>query len=270
MSHTNHDLARLTTVSVSAVVCLVGGFIGSGAAGGTPVAEAADGALSAEATLLAPAGAAFVIWSVIYLGLIAYAVWQWLPCQRGAHAPRHRAVGWWVAASMLLNTAWLLTIQAGWLSFSVVVIVALALVLGCAVRSLLVAPPSGWSDRIITDGTLGLYLGWVTVATCANVTAALVAAGVTPDRPASEWIALAVLVVALLLALALTRGSGGNLGIALAAGWGIAWIGVGRLDGRPESLLVGWAAVAVVAVLVVGAALVGRVSIRSGRTPVAA
>lgn len=258
MSPSRDDLARLVTVSVSAVVCVVGGFIGSGAAGGTPVAEAADGALSAEATFLAPGGPAFSIWSIIYLGLIVYAVWQWLPEQRGSNAERHRAVGWWVAASMLLNTGWLLTVQAGWLTVSVVVILALALVLGFAVRALAATPPSGWPDRVITDGTLGLYLGWVTVATCANVTAALVAAEVTPDSPLAEWVGVAVLVVALALVLVLTRSSGGNLAIALAAAWGVAWIAVGRLDGRPASEIVGWAGVLTAVVVLAGAAVLAR------------
>ena len=68
------DRVRQATVAVSAVVAIIGAFMGSGAAGGTPIDRAAGGALSATATPIAPAGPAFSIWSVIYLGLIAYAV----------------------------------------------------------------------------------------------------------------------------------------------------------------------------------------------------
>ena len=67
------DLARQLTVAVSAVLAVIGSFIGSGAAGGTPVQDAAGGALAADATLIAPGSGAFSIWSLIYFGLLAYA-----------------------------------------------------------------------------------------------------------------------------------------------------------------------------------------------------
>lgn len=73
------DTVRQVVVVVSAVVAILGSFIGSGAAGGVPIQDAAGGALSASATPIAPAVPAFSIWSIIYLGLVAYAVWQLLP-----------------------------------------------------------------------------------------------------------------------------------------------------------------------------------------------
>ncbi len=88
------------------VVC---SFLGSGAGAGTPVSEAAGGALSSDATAVAPGGAAFSIWTLIYLGLIGLAVWQALPGHR-ANA-RQRQAGWWIAASMLLNATWILAVQ---------------------------------------------------------------------------------------------------------------------------------------------------------------
>ena len=52
-----------------------------------------------------PAGYVFAIWGVIYLGLIAYTVFQALPAQRAN--PRLRATGWWVALGGLANSAWI-------------------------------------------------------------------------------------------------------------------------------------------------------------------
>src|SRR5690625_7537394 len=69
----------LTTVAVGVAIVL--SFLGSGALGGTPINAAADGALSADATPFAPAGPAFSLWSVIYAGLVGYAVYQLLPAQ---------------------------------------------------------------------------------------------------------------------------------------------------------------------------------------------
>ena len=243
MNALGQDRARQTTVTVSLVVCIVGSMYGAGVFGPPAVADAAGGALAADATLLAPGGPAFSIWSLVYLGLAVYTVWQWLPAQTGAS--RHRRTGWLAAASMLLNCAWLLTVRGDLLWLSVVVIVALVLVLGLVVARLADDPPGSRADAWITDGTFGLYTGWVAVATCANVTAVLVDAGVRPDRALAEAAALAVLAVVGVLALALARRTRGNVGIGLAMGWGLAWIAVGRLTDAPESTVVGAGALVV-------------------------
>ncbi|WP_353082878.1 hypothetical protein [Tessaracoccus lapidicaptus] len=253
------DRIRQVVVTASAVFMIIGTLFGIGVIG-TRVEESAGGSLSATATLVAPAVSAFSIWSVIYMGLIAYVVWQWLPAN--AAAPRARAIGWLAAWSMVLNASWLLVTQVGQLWLSVVVIVALALVLGTLVRRLTVIAPRssrGWIDaeRVVVDGTFGLYLGWVSVATIANITATLVAAGVDPGRPASEFFAVAVLVVAAVLGVILARTLGGRLAVAAAMAWGLSWIAVGRITDAPESLPTGIAA-AVAAVVVVGAALAVR------------
>jgi hypothetical protein len=238
---TKGDLARATAVTLSEIACVAGSLWGAGVFGGAAVAESAGGALAADATLLAPAGPAFAIWSVIYLGLAAYTVVQWLPGRLSA--PLHRRIGWWVAASMLLNAGWLIVVRAGWLPVSVIVIVVLALVLGAVVRRRSATVTIPRLDAIVVDGTIGLYVGWVSVATCANVTAWLVAAGVRPPPGLAELAAVLVLLVALGIGLLLIRAGRGNPAIALAMIWGIGWIAVGRLSGEPASVMTGVAAV---------------------------
>ena len=161
--------------------CIVGTLVGVGVIG-TRVAESSGGALSADATLLAPLGPAFSIWSVVYAGLAAYTLWQWLPAS--STDPRARSTGWLAAASMVLNAGWLLVTQQGWLWASVVVILALVAVLGVLVQRLAdLGPAPSLVQRVVVDGTFGLYLGWVAVATCANITATLVAEGVETSSP---------------------------------------------------------------------------------------
>lgn len=184
---------------------------------------------------------------MIYLGLAAYTAWQWLPSQTTREV--HRRVGWLAAASMVLNAAWLLVTQQGWIWLSVGVIFALALVLGVLLRRLTMLGTEGLLDRVVLDGTFGLYLGWVAVATCANVTAALVADGVEPGPVVSDVAAVLVLAVVAALGLVVARRLGGRYAVAAAMGWGLAWITVGRVTDEPESLVTGVAA-AVVAVLV--------------------
>ena len=100
--------------------------------------DAAGGALAADATLVAPGTGAFAIWTLIYLGLLAYAVWQFLPAQRTA--ARHRRLGYPIAASLLLNGAWILSVQFDRLGLSVPIIVALLVVLVVAFRTCLALP----------------------------------------------------------------------------------------------------------------------------------
>lgn len=226
----NKDRLRQIVVAASAVVALAGSFIGSGAAGGTPIQNAANGALSADATLIAPYGPAFVIWSVIYLGLVLYAVWQFLPAQKTAR--RHRLLGYPAAASLLLNAAWILSIQFDQLWLSVPVIIVLLAVLAWIFVLLVRNRPFNTGDAIVTDGTMGLYLGWVCVATAANISAVLVAGGFTGfGLDANIW-AVAVLAVAAAVGVMLAMYGKGRFAPTAALCWGLIWVAVARLNGE--------------------------------------
>ena len=246
------DRLRQVAVTVAELFCVVGTLVGVGVIG-TRVAESSGGALAADATLIAPAGPAFAIWTPIYLGLAGFTVYQWLPTQTAE--PRHRAIGWLAAASMVLNAAWLLVTQQDWIWVSVVVMAALVVTLGLLVRRLQEHPSYGHGETVLVDGTFGLYLGWVAVAACANVTAALVASGVDPggyrrrarrrrrDRRGSR--ASGVL---------LARRLGGRWAVAVAMAWGLLWIAWGRLAAEPRSVVVALAAVVAAVVVLVAAA----------------
>lgn len=220
-------------VLVSGLVATTGAFLGSGVLGGTPIAEAAGGWLNEDSTPLAPALAAFRIWSVIYLGLLAYSVWQLLPAQR--RSARQRWLRPWAVAAMLLNAAWIWTVQLGWLNLSLAVIVVLLAVLGRILRLLVRTGSEGRVDAVVVDGTFGLYLGWVTIATVANTSAVLAAAGVV-DLGVPVWLAASVvLAAAALIGVATAWRSGGRIAPALALAGGLTWITVGRLDGGLQS-----------------------------------
>jgi hypothetical protein len=247
------DRVRQVVVTAAAVFMIVGTLFGIGVIG-TRVEESSGGSLSATATLLAPAVRAFSIWSVIYAGLVAYVVWQWLPANTAS--PRARRIGALAALSMVLNGAWLLVTQVGWLWVSVLVILALAATLGELMRRL--GPPRHASavEKVVVDGTFGLYLGWVAIATAANITATLVASGVNPPLPVAELLAVAVLAVAAAIGVVLARVLDGRIGVALAMAWGLAWIAVGRLSGEPASTLTGVAAAVAAAVVLTATGLI--------------
>jgi len=117
-----------------------------------------------------PAGYVFVvIWGVIYLALIGFAIYQALPKQR--RNPYLRRIGYLYALSCLANVAWLFLWHYGFFALTVVVMVVLlllliAIYLRLEIGRTRVSAAETWLVRI----PFSLYLGWITVATIANVT----------------------------------------------------------------------------------------------------
>lgn len=251
---TGGDRLRQGGVTLAYVLCVVGFLVGTGVLG-TEVSESSGGALDDDATLLAPDGPAFSIWSVIYAGLLAYTIWQWLPAQ--TTSSRHRAIGWWAAASMVLNAAWLFVIQTDILWLSVAVIVALLVTVIRIVMLLEAHPREGIGEGLVSDGTFGLYLGWTSVAVCPNIAAALGSAGLRPEGAAEEALAVAVIAAVALIGVALAFRFGTRIAVALAIAWGLGWITYGRIAGEPESLVTAVAA-GLAAVVVLAATAIAR------------
>ena len=118
--------------------------------------------------LFTPAGYVFSIWGLIYAGLIAYTVYQALPSQRAN--PRLRAIGWLYVASGLANSLWIFLwhyLQFGWSVLVIAVVLAsLALIYARLYPARQnVSRGELWTTHI----PFSVYLGWLTVATVANI-----------------------------------------------------------------------------------------------------
>lgn len=245
-------------MAVIAATCfmLVAAMVGTGLFGGTSVQELQDGALAADGSYLAPAGPAFSIWTVIYLGLIAYAVWQALPGR--AADPRQRALGWGIALTEVLNGLWLVAAQFTVLPVTVLAIVLLLVALAIVFRRAVANGPRGRVEAVLVDSVIGLHLGWVTLATVANVAAWLTQLAPRDWEAGAEVWGLVVLVVVALVGCGIGWASGGRLAPAAALVWGLAWLAVGRLAAEPHSIVLGVAAI-VVAVLIGVVTVIRRV-----------
>ncbi|MFD6052968.1 tryptophan-rich sensory protein [Agromyces sp. NPDC060279] len=247
-----HDAARQAVVLVSSVLAIVAAFLGSGVIVGTPIQEAAGGYLDADSTLIAPGTGAFRIWSVIYVGMLAYAIWQALPAQR--HDERQRRLGWWVTASLLLNAVWIFTVQLDllWLSLPVI---ALLLAVLCRLFVLLRrSAPKNRVEAVVADGAIGLYLGWVIIATAANAAAVLTAAGFRGFGLAPELWAALVLAVAAAVGVALALWGGGRIAPTLSLCWGICWVAIARTTDEPRSDTTALVALLAAAVIIAASA----------------
>jgi len=157
--------------------------------------------------LVTPAGYVFAIWGLIYLGLLAYAVWQVLPAQ--ARNPRVRAVAWPLVVAHAANSAWVFA----WHNLAFGVTQLMMLVLLGALMTIylqlrrgeprpgerLRGTPAGRAERLVARGTFSVYLGWITVATVANTTIWLMDLGWEGGFvPAALWAALTLVVATLL------------------------------------------------------------------------
>jgi translocator protein len=187
-------LVPVTTVATIAV---------NGMANALPIAGRLTGEISDSfPVVITPAGYVFAIWGVIYLGLAGYAVWQALPAQAENH--RARALAAPVAVGNLANLVWILLWHHLWIGTSLVamlVLLATLLLVYLRLRPLpgtaLARGAVGRAERLWARGTFSVYLGWITVATVANVTIALWNAG-AQDRflalPPQAWGVVTLLV----------------------------------------------------------------------------
>jgi benzodiazapine receptor len=116
-----------------------------------------------------PAGYVFAIWGVIYIGWIAFAIYQALPAQK--ESPRLRKLGYLFALSGLLNAAWLFCWHYNQFGLSVLVMLGLlGLLIASYLRLDVGRTPVGAAEKWSVDVPFSTYLGWISVAAIANVT----------------------------------------------------------------------------------------------------
>ena len=116
-----------------------------------------------------PAGYVFAIWGIIYIGWIAFTIFQFRADQ--IESPRLRKLGYLFALSGIANAAWLFTWHYNYFGLSVLVMLSLlglliASYLRLDVNRISVSTAERWS----VDIPFSIYLGWITVATVANIT----------------------------------------------------------------------------------------------------
>ena len=119
-----------------------------------------------------PAAYVFSIWGLIYLGLIAYAIYQALPAQRDN--PRLRRVGYLFTASCLANAVWLFLWHYEQFPLTLLVMLALLVLLILIYLRLGIGrAPVSSAEKWLVRVPFSIYLGWITVATIANATSLL-------------------------------------------------------------------------------------------------
>ena len=185
--------------------------------------------------LFTPAGFTFAIWGLIYLGLALFVLYQagLLPGVNNGKAVV-RDIGTLFILSSLANVLWLLSWHYNLILLSVaLMLVLLASLIGIYLRLRnrgMVNGAGQWFVRI----PFSLYLGWISVATIANITTALVSLnwngfGISPQL----WTVTVILVAVLLALFFLARYSDGWYGLVIAwAAFGILYRHLTVLEGQ--------------------------------------
>jgi benzodiazapine receptor len=180
-------------------------------------------------TLITPAGFTFSIWGIIYVFLLVFAVYQALPKNRDQ--PFLGQIGLLFALSGLWNISWLFLWHYEMVTYSLVLMFALLTTLiGVYLRLGVGRAAVSLKEMVLVHFPFSVYLGWISIATIANVSVALVAAGW--DGWGIEPVTWAVIIicVALLLSLAMlaTRKD-------IAYSFVVVWALVGILEKQSEN-----------------------------------
>ena len=198
------------------------------------------------------------IWPVIYAGIVGWAVYQALPA--GRNNPRFQAAAPWMVINIALNALWVFIFGLEMFVTTVPIMVALVVVTVILYRKLDIGVVRvGLWERLIQI-TISIYLAWLTVATVANIAAALISVnwngfGISPE----VW-ALVMLLVGAALAVFLYRGLGNDVVIPLT--YLYAYIGIIVRYSDVTLVLVG----AVIGVIVVAATAAWHFINRRGQT----
>lgn len=119
----------------------------------------------------APAGYVFAIWGVIYLGLIAYSIYQVLPRIRDSRLLR--SIAPWYILSAAANTAWIFAWHYNQFPLSMALMLVLLISLIVIYRKLAAQPAASRAELWAVHIPFRIYLGWISVATIANATVTL-------------------------------------------------------------------------------------------------
>jgi hypothetical protein len=247
-----------TVLNISALVAVL---LVNWLANALPLNGKDTGQLSDQYPILTvPAGYAFAIWGLIYLGLIGFALYQSLPSQRDN--PRIARITPLFLLSCLANIGWLFTWHYGILSLNIVLMLVLLCCLIGIYRQLRAdgAQP-GTGERWLVWVPFSLYMGWITVATIVNLTVVLYAAGWQDTGALGAALASLLFVVAAGIAVTIARRFG-DPAYALVVVWALVAVAI-KHAGVMLVAATAWVVAAVVA-LVVAYTLVKL--LRGGRT----
>jgi benzodiazapine receptor len=252
MKKANPTLFKWTNIIAFALTVLVNGLAGGTTIlGGKLTAAISD----ANPTFITPAGYVFSIWGIIYILLGIFVVFQALPSQN--EKDYHERIGWLFVLSCMINIAWLFLWQFEYLSVSVVLMfLLLATLISIYLRLNIGKSAASLREKLAVHLPFSVYLGWITIASTANVSVTLVSVrwdgfGISPEM----W-AILIIVIALLITL-LVIATRKDVAYGLVVIWALLGIAV-KQSGTQNIVTTTEASALIIAVALVSLILISR------------
>ncbi len=208
-----------------------------------PLAGKTTGEISAQySNLFVPAGITFSIWGVIYILILFFIIAQFFDVYRLTE--NVNIISWAFIVSCLINAAWIFAWHYEKLPLSLVLMLVLLAVL-IIINFKIIPLQYG-----ITKAAFGVYLGWICIATIANVAALLVKYNWRGwGIPDEVWAIIMIAVGAFITSWAIIRMHNPFIGIAVV--WAFIGIIIKRQSDYPAIVLAAIFGVVVVATLTV-------------------
>jgi tryptophan-rich sensory protein len=115
-------------------------------------------------TSITPAGYAFAIWGLIYLGMIAFSIYQALPSK----TERFSKIRTFYILSCVANTTWIYVWHHEMLVASLLAM--LTLLGSLALINIKLMDSETFAEKLLAKLPFSIYFGWVTVASILNIT----------------------------------------------------------------------------------------------------
>lgn len=206
--HMDQTLYRRSTAQRLAIILAVIWQIGATFLPQLGLGEQIGDRSDSVRTLITPAGWAFSIWGLLFLGSALYAVWQALPAQR--NNPLLDKIGWYSAVALAAQGAWATYTQ--WANLTVISAIIISVSLGAllAILRALVAVRRRFTkgERWLVVPVFSALAAWLSAASIVNIAATLTYYGVGGGEPLPLLAALIIMLGGIIAALAVWRSRG--------------------------------------------------------------
>jgi len=209
------------------ILAVIFTIIVNGLANVLPIGGKNTGELSDNIpNLFVPAGITFAIWGVIYVLLILFAIYQARDLFKSEkiEMPYISQISFFFILASLANIIWIFLWHYEQVVFSLFAIILLFIsLLMVYLRLDIGKTPISVKDKFLIHVPMSVYIGWITVATIANVTAVLVTIGWDGFGISEQiWTILVIVVAAVItILMLLTRKDSAYASVAIWAFLGI-------------------------------------------------
>lgn len=187
--------------------------------GGKSIRELSD----KYANLFTPANQTFAIWSLIYTLVFIFLIAQFLPTYKNTRFCNSYSF----LISCLLNGAWIVAWQLEYIGLSLIIMFALLATLA------IINQQADAEKLLLPKIVFGVYLGWICIATIANITTWLVSFNLAIPVSIQVFITLAILIVAAIIVAWIMKKLA-NPFLTIAVMWALYGVYVKRVGDVPE------------------------------------